>query len=167
MSQNALYYVRAVDVNTLSFFLTYANAVAGTSMVALTTSGTGPQAIVENEPLYIYPIDGSNGVVFWNAAIFHQPEIIGTAVGTLLGEVIFSCYPINGSSWAQANSIYTESQANPGDLTFNPANVLTQPYTLQWGGLSPWNSFLTKSGFTMAFQEEMTPSTDTTTPMAS
>lgn len=157
LTANSLYFARAVNANTLSFHPTYATAVAGTSKIDLTTSGSGTIKIVENEPLYIYPVDGTNGVVFWNSAVFHQPDILGTAIGTLLGEIQFICYPKNGSSWINSNSIYTEDVTNPGDLTFDPANIITQPYDLQWGTVSPFNLFQTKTGFRLSFAEQMTP----------
>jgi hypothetical protein len=157
LTANDLYFVRAVTANSLSFHLTYAAAVAGTGKIDLTTAGSGVIRVVQNEPMYIYPVDGTPGVVFWNAAIFHQPDILGTSVGTLLGEVQIACFPKNGSSWRDSNSIYTEATSNPGDSTFDPTSIITQPYDLQWGTVAPFNLFQTKTGFRQTFAEQMTP----------
>jgi len=71
-------------------------------------------------------------------------------VQTLLGEVAFECFPKVNTSWVTANSFYTEAAAALTDTSFDPAAIITQPYTVAWGS-SPWDALATKNGVQVSF----------------
>lgn len=150
LSEATVYFVSAPDANSLKLHTTAADAIAGTSAVDLTSTGTGTLRLVVQKSLTIYPLDGSNPIRFENAAVSDMPEIVASATKTLFGEVTFDCFPQHGKAWSDANSWYTDSGITPiSDTSFNPANVLTLPYTVAWGNTAPWSDIKTMEGVTI------------------
>lgn len=146
---STLYYLGGGTLNAYTLHSTYALAIAGTSPVDITDVGTGTHKVAGQEPLVIHSFDGRK-LTFHNAAIVQMPGINGSAVETLLEEVGFECFPKVNTAWSTANSWYTETAAALTDTTFDPAAIITQPYTMAWGS-SPWASFATKAGVKVGF----------------
>ncbi len=144
-----LYYLGGGTLLAYTLHATYALAIAGTSPLDITDAGTGTHKAAVQEPLVIHTFDGRK-LTFHNAALVQMPSITGSAVQTLLGEVAFECFPKVNTSWATANSIYTEAAAALTDTTFDPAAIITQPYTVAWGS-SPWDALATKNGVQVSF----------------
>lgn len=151
LAVGVLYYLGSSTPGQYKFYDTYAHAIAGgpTGLVDITTAGAGVFKVVVNEPLVIHSFDGTK-VTIHNAAVVVMPSIIASTIKTLLGEVVFEGFLAHGKSWGDANSFYTITQEALVDTTFDPADIITQAYVLDWGA-APWANMPTKDGVTVAF----------------
>jgi hypothetical protein len=149
LAVSTLYYLHTVDDDTVSFHTTYANAIAGTSAVAITDTGTGTHKLIQQEPLIIHTVHGKK-FTFHNAAITQIPQLLPGATRTILGEVIFEAFRKNDTDPEDDNSLYTEEDVAYTDDEFDPADIITQCYGAAWGS-APWDDFATKTGFTVDF----------------
>lgn len=132
----------------LSVLFPYASALIGSSVFGA------------DKALTIWTTDGKKRV-YKAAAVTRMPNLTLAATQTLLGEIQFTCLHAEASDWDDANSLYTDSaEAYPGDAAFNAAQIITQPYTLTWGGDAPWSSFTTKEGVTVEFNLQISPETN-------
>ena len=145
LSALTLYYIYAYSGDAVTFHTNRTDALVGTNPINV-SGGTGTNKLVVNNPLTIQTFAGKL-LTFPNAAVTKMPEIIGSAVETLLGEVEFESFLIDAQMPSTVSSRYTLTD-NPylGDTTFNPTNLLTQPITLDWGLVAPWSAFQTKTG---------------------
>lgn len=156
LSAGVLYYVHPVSADAFTIHTTYANAVAGTNPITV-SSGTGTTRAVVNNPLTIQGLDGKL-TTFFNAAVAQMPSIEASAVRTLLGEVTFEAFLVDGQDWSGTNSLYSVvNNPWPGDPSFNPANILTGEIYAVWGASTPWNLFTSKTGFRVDFQMQLEP----------
>jgi hypothetical protein len=106
--------------------------------------------------LVIHTIAGVK-LTFAAAAITKMPDIILSATKTLIGAVTFTCIGKDNTSWATADSflkVESSALANPAS-TFDPANILTQPYVGAWA--SPFDAFSTMAGFNVSFNLKTNP----------
>jgi hypothetical protein len=104
----------------LSTLFPYATATIGSSVF-----GT-------DKTLTIWTKDGYKRV-YKAAAVTKMPNIMMSAVKTLLGEVEFTCIHAEASAWTDANSLYTDSLASyPGDSGYLVTDIITQTYTSAW-----------------------------------
>lgn len=147
-----LYYLRAVNANTVSFHPTRADAIAGTNAVDITTAGTVKHVVIEQEPLVVVSIDGER-YTFHVAALNGLPEIAGTARDTLIGQVTFDCFRKAGVPATTANSLYTLDDAAYTPPEIDASDILTQGYLLSWGA-APWADLETVGG--IRFQPSVT-----------
>lgn len=149
-----LYYLHYVSADAMTFHTTRALAISGASPIAISNNGTGTNRLVVNNPLTIQTIDPDNGrlITLFNAAVTKIPNISASAQTTLLEEVEFEAFIVDGSSVSDAASLYSiVSSPFQGDPTFNPANILTQPIAFSWGLVSPWSLFYTRAGVKIDF----------------
>ncbi len=154
LTAGTLYYVHAVSSDAVTIHTTRALGVSGASPVSITNNGTGTNRFVVNNPLTIQTIDPANGqlITLFNAAVTKMPDINATATATLLGDVEFEAFIVDGSALSDAASLYSiQSSPYQGDTTFDPANILTQPINVSWGAVAPWDSFYTKNGVKISF----------------
>ena len=151
LTAGQLYFIHVYDTANISFHGSYSSAVAGTNPIAI-SAGSGTSRIVMQNPLTIQTQAGVL-INFFNAAVVQMPEIIGSTVATTMGEVIFEVFIADGQDWATNNSRYTiTASAWPGDTTFNPSAILTQPITAAWGASLPWSNISTKNGWRIGFE---------------
>lgn len=109
-----------------------------------------------NKALDIHTFAGKK-LTFHNAALTKMPNIKGSAVETLLGEVEFEAFVKNNTAWSAANSRYTIATEALVDASFDPANILTQAYTVGWGAVAPWDAMSTKKGVDVDFSLALEP----------
>ena len=106
----------------------------------------------DNSDLIIYTAAGKR-LTFHNAVVAKMPNIILSSVKTLIGQVEIDCYLKNNTDPEDADARWNIADDLLADTTFNPDNVLTQPYSASWGTAPPWDDFETKEGFTVDFAE--------------
>ena len=157
LNDDDLFYAGVVDEDTITVHTTEADAIAGTNKVALTNNGVGESTIIEQEPLVIHTLTGRK-LTFHVAAVSQMPDFIGSATATLIGSVTFEIFRKNGVAASTADSRYAIAD-EAIDLSaegFDPAGIVTQPYTGSWGAVAPWDSFSTKGGFAVSFPMQLT-----------
>lgn len=142
-----LYYLGADVAGLRKVHNSAAAAIAGTGARDLTTAGTGTLSFVVQKALVILGVDGTR-ITLHNAAVTKMPTINGKSQESLWGDVEFECFAKNGVDRTTANSVLTEDTAAFTDAGFDPADIITQPYSLTWGG-APWAGIYTKSGITI------------------
>jgi hypothetical protein len=150
LTAGTLYYAHVLTADTFSVHTSEANALANTSAVDITGAGTGDTQVVEQEPLTIHTLAGKK-ITFFVAAVTQQPDFLGSAVQSPIGAVQFEIFRKNGTAASVADSRYTvATEAFAFDSTFDPAQIITQPYEAAWGS-SPWDAFSSKNGFRVSF----------------
>lgn len=98
-----------------------------------TTAIIGSSVFGSDKPLTIWTRDGKKRV-YTSAAVTKMPDLTLASTKTLHGEVQFTCLHGEDMDRYAANSLYTDTlEAYPGDTGFSAAEILTQPYALQWG----------------------------------
>lgn len=153
-----LYYLSA-DVSGLrTIHTSAAAAIAGTGAVNITDDGSGDLAFVIQKVLVIVGKDRKR-YTFHNSAITKMPEINFASTSTLWGDCEFCCLPKNGVPWSTANSIYTIDTFAFSDTGFNPADIITQPYSFTWGS-GVWANVFTKAGIKVSNTMGLTDTTD-------
>lgn len=157
--EGTLYYARRIDADTISVHPTAADATANTNAIDITDAGTGRSSVVEQEPLEIHTLEGKQ-ITFHVAAVVQMPDFIGSAVQTAIGSVGFEIFRKNGVPASTADSRYTIGESALADTQFDPAAIITQPYSGSWGAVAPWDDFSTKNGFTASFPMELEPIQD-------
>lgn len=150
LDATTLYYVRETDANTIKLYPTEADANADTNAVSITDDGSGEMTLVEQWPLTIHSRSGKK-LVLHNAAVSQMPSLNFRATEQLFGQISFAAYPKFGETYDEENSIYTLTNEALVEPSFNPASVITQPYTAGWGASAPWDSFTSKEGLQMSF----------------
>jgi hypothetical protein len=101
--------------------------------------------ITDSSDLVIHSFAGKK-LTFYNAAVTKQPTITASAIKTLIGAITFEAFLKNNTDPEDAASRFTIVDEALVDTSFDPDNVLTQPYTASWGA-SPWDNFETKAGW--------------------
>jgi hypothetical protein len=112
-----------------------------------TASGGG----AGDSTLVIHTLAGTS-YTFNAAAITKMPDIILASTKTLLGPVTWGVVRKDDTPWSTADSlvIINEAAGAPSSTTtFDPANILTLPYTCAWQ--SPLATFQTKEGLIVSF----------------
>lgn len=159
ITAGTLYYAHVLTANTFSVHTSEADALANTAAVALSSLGTGDTQVVEQEPLIIHTLAGKL-ITFHVAAVTAMPDFLGSAVQTPLGSVNFEVFRKNGVAVSTADSRYSvTTSAFAFDNSFDPAQIVTQPYAASWGA-SPWDAFSSKTGFRASFPVSLTPIED-------
>lgn len=150
LTAGTLYYLHKLSATTGTLHTSEANALAGTSPVNITGSGTGLHTIIEEEYLYIQPFDGSAPFQFHNVQVAAQPELNLTAGATAIGAVTFEAFRKFATAPTDAAAFYSRPSAITDD-TFDPADILTQAYDVAWGASAPWSAISTRDGVRVAF----------------
>jgi hypothetical protein len=140
-----VYYLGANSGGARTIHTSAAAAIAGTGAIDLTSAGTGSLAFIETYELVILGNDGKQ-ITFHNAAVTKMPAVNPASQKTLWGDVEFECFAKNGIPWTTADAFFTIADASFADSGFDPADIITQPYSLTWGS-APWAGIFTKNGF--------------------
>ena len=82
---------------------------------------------------------------YHNAALINIPDLIFSAVKTLLGEVQFEARTKKATAASAANSLFTRTNTPFTDASFDSAEILTQVYTYNFGA-APWDDIQTADG---------------------
>jgi hypothetical protein len=151
-----LYYLHKLSGTTGTLHTSEANALAATSPVNLTASGTGVSRIIEQEYLKIITLTGDQ-YMFHNTAITGSPDFIASAGSTPIGEVTFEAFRKFSTAPTSTSSFFTKSTGVTLDTSFDPAGVITQAYTLAWGASLPWSAMSTRAGIKASFPLSLMP----------
>lgn len=109
-------------------------------------------------PLVIQPINASqNKITFTNANINKPPQLILSAVKTLMGPVTFRCLNKNNVAWSDAASLLTVAAGTPSDAAFSDTAIKTQPYLAAWGSVAGFTAVHTIDGWTIDFNLQLEP----------
>jgi hypothetical protein len=154
-----LYYAKAVTANSISLHPTRADALAGTNKVAITTVGTGTHRVIEQPSLVIHSFDGVK-YTFHNAKVAQMPDINAGATVTAIGETTFNLYRKFATDPTDAAAVYTRAIEALADTSFDPADIPTEPFTLEWGAVAPWDEMSTKEGAVISFPMTLRECTD-------
>jgi hypothetical protein len=141
-----LYYLSANAAGLRTVHLSAAAAIAGTGAIDITGAGAGTLRFVIQKELVIVGADGTR-ITVHNAAITKMPTFNGRSTETMWGEVEFEGFVKNGVPRTTANSVLTEDTTVFSDAGFDPADIITQPYSATWGDTAPWVGFYTKNGW--------------------
>jgi hypothetical protein len=156
LTQTTRYFVRVIDATTVQLHPTAADATNNTNAINFTGSGTGAFYLDRDWPLVIHTYAGIK-LTLYNAAVVQMPALRLSAVQTLIGAVRFEAFLRNGTDWNNAAARWVIAAAALSDTSFNPVNILTQPYTAAWGAVAPWDSFQTKEGWEVGFNLGLAP----------
>lgn len=148
-----LYYLSANAAGLRTVHATSAAAIAGTSPIDITASGTGLISFVEQWPLVIHGNDGQR-VTIHNAAVTKMPALNFKSTETLFGNCEIEGFVKNGVAWSTAASLYTIDTAHWSDTGFDASDILTQPYLLTWGA-APWAGISSKNGISIDFSLDL------------
>lgn len=149
LTAGTLYYLHVLTADTFSVHATRADAIANASLVNITTTGTGPHRVIEQEPLVITTAENET-YTFHVAAVSQMPDVIGAATETLIGEVQFDFFRKANEAATVDASMYTISTGTFTPPNVDPADILTQPYTFTWGA-APWSGVGTIDGIRWSF----------------
>lgn len=150
LSAATLYYVGIPDGEEpwiITLHTTEANALAGSSAIDLTDTGSGDHYLIEQEPLIVHTY-ANRRITFPNGALVAMPPVIHSATGTLLGQVGFAAFRANDTAWSGSNSLYTVAKALLTDSPPTVSDIKTQEYTGVWGS-APWDSFKFRGACTL------------------
>ncbi len=100
-------------------------------------------------PLVIKTLAGKT-ITFSAAAVTKMPDVICSAVKTLIGQVEFTCLGHNNEAWTATDNLVAAATASFTDTGLSSANIITQPYVLAWGA-APFDSFQTLEGVVVNF----------------
>lgn len=142
-----LYYLSANAGGVRTLHTNAADAATAANPVDITSTGDGTLRFVVQKALVILGNDGTR-ITLHNVALTKMPTINAKSKETLWGEVEFEAFAKNGVPRTTANSVLTEDTAAFADSGFDPADIITQPYSLTWGA-APWAAIYTKNGFTI------------------
>ena len=161
LAAGTAYFLHAVDANTISFYDTEAHALAGgaTGKVDMTDAGTGTIRVIEMPYLVIWSADGVK-YTFSNAVVSAMPDINAAATEQPIAEVTITAFRKFATDPTDAAAFYVRTLAANTDASFDPSQVITQPYLLVWGGAAPWSAMTTKAGAKISFGMQLTPVTD-------
>ena len=117
----------------LSVLYPYLNARPGTRML----NG-------ENNAAVAWFLDGDR-FTYQNVGLAKMPELTFSAVKTLLGTVELHARTKSNAPASDDGSFVVRDNVSFDDATFDWADVITQPYTNNFGD-SPWDDFDTEDG---------------------
>lgn len=119
-----------------------ANAIAAgaTGLVEITDAGTGDFGLIEQEHVQIDALTANRRITFHNGAVIGMPAVALSAVQSALGALTFGLFPKEGSSWDDANSVYTITKVALSDTPPDADDIPTQAYAAEFGA-APWDDF--------------------------
>ena len=121
----------------------YASSLVGTSIFG-----------AADQPLAFHASDGALHTIL-AAAVTKMPDLLFSAVNTMVGPVEFTGMRADGMDWDDADSLYTiASGATFTDSTFSDALIKTQAYTGAFGAVAGFTAFDTLDGFKVTFPLE-------------
>jgi hypothetical protein len=98
-------------------------------------------------------------LTFSAAAITKMPSLMLGSSKTILGDIEFTALGKDNEAWTVANNLVTVTSAAFSDTSFDPASIITQPYTGVWGVSAPWSSITTFDGWQVDFDLSLNPIT--------
>lgn len=159
LTAGTVYYLHKLSSTTGSLHTTEANALANTSAVNITATGTG--SMIEQEYLVVHGFNGDK-YTFHNAAVVASPEMALSAAATAIGEVTWECFRKFSTAPTNAASLYTKATASVTDASFAASDIVTEVYDFTWGASAPWSAMNTPDGIRAAFPLQLAPITDDT-----
>lgn len=158
VTQGTIYFLNIASGTTCSLYDTAAHAIAGggTGLLTPSVAGTGVSKIIDQEPLLIQPLDGSQGFVFANAAIPQSPDIIAAGSATPIGTLKFECFRAFDLATTNAASFFSRAAAIT-DTSFADSDIVTDTYSLVWGATAPWSAMALKAGAKVTFAQTLDP----------
>lgn len=159
LSAGTTYFLHKLSSTTGTLHTTEANALAATSAINLSATGTG--AMVEQEYLIVHAFNGDK-YTFHNAAVVASPEMNLTAGATPIGEVTWECFRKFAVAPTNAASLYTKATASVTDTSFAASDIVTEVYDFAWGASAPWSAMNTPDGIRVSFPLNLAPITDDT-----
>ncbi len=151
LSASTLYYYHKLTADTGTLHTTLADALAGTSPVIPTTTGTGTLKMIEQPSLQIWSINESKGYKFHNAVVSTMPSIGAKSTDTALKEVAFTALRKHGADPETDSEAFFSAITVAPSVTFDPDAIVVTPYTLGWGAASPWSAVSTEAGIEIDF----------------
>lgn len=116
-----------------------------------------------DKDLVIWPINGKEKATFKNAFIYKMPDLLLSPVKTMFGEVTLYAIGKNAEPWSTAEHFVSLADVAFSDTSLSLSETPTVAYTASLGALgSPWNSILTKSGWTISFNVGIEPDEEDT-----
>jgi hypothetical protein len=127
-----------------------ANAVAGgaTGVIDITDAGTGDFGLIEQEYIQIDALTANRRITFHNGAVIGMPAAAFSAIQSALGAMSFGLFPKEGSSWDDANNVYTITKVALTDTPPDADEIPTQEYTAEFGA-DPWDEFQARGPITI------------------
>lgn len=92
----------------------------------------------------VHFLDGDK-YTYHNTGLTKMPNLFFSPMQTLLGPVEFEARTKKDTAASANNSLFTRTTQSFSDTSFDLAEILTLPYTLNFGS-SPWDSFDTEGG---------------------
>lgn len=127
-----------------AFINPFANMIPGASLL---TSADIP-----------FVANGADGEIhtIQAACVTKLPDILLSAKKTLFGQLTIRGYRALGAGWTDADSLtaLAGTGGSTVDATWNPANVVVQPYEAAWGSIAGFDAFDTQDGWTISFNLE-------------
>ena len=127
----------------ISKLLPYLNPTRGTSIYGAT-----------DKTIVIHSHAGQR-VTIHGAGIAQQPDLILSAVDPLWGPVTVTAIGKKAVAWDNASRFAEISATAFSDTSFDPDDIITQPYTLAWGASSPWDAIAFDGPVTISSQIEL------------
>jgi hypothetical protein len=123
-----------------AFINPFANMVVGQSLLTST-----------DKP---FVASGSDGAVHTMiaACVTKLPDIYLSAKKTMFGSMTIKGFRQLAKGWTDASSIHTIGTGGSlTDSTWNPLNIVVQPYSATWGSVAGFSGFDTQDGWTISF----------------
>lgn len=90
-------------------------------------------------------------ITYKRAAVTKMPDIHFGTVAPLFGQVTLQTFGDPTVEWSDAAKHAVIAAMDFDDNSFDPGDIVTQPYSLAWGAESPWNDFSTENGVDVSF----------------
>ena len=91
-------------------------------------------------------------LAFQAGCIVSMPDMNLSATKTPVGQVTMHCIGMNDTAMSGTGKYYQSTAMTFSDASFDPADILTLPYSAALGSLSsPWNDIETEEGWTISF----------------
>lgn len=141
-----------VNAGLLSVLYPHTSCVQGSSAMP-----------ASDKDVVIWPINGKEKATYKNAFVFKMPDLFLSPVKTMLGEVTLYAIGKNAEPWSTAEHFVSLTDAAFSDTSLSLAETPTVSYTAALGALSaPWNSIMTKSGWTISINAGIEPDEEDT-----
>ena len=86
------------------------------------------------------------------AAVTKMPSLIFSAVKTLAGSCTILGLSADDTAWsATTDPLAAAAALTYTDSTFDPDDIIIQPYVVAWGAVSPWDNIQTEDGVQVDF----------------
>lgn len=108
--------------------------------------------------LVLKPTNTANSMwTFYNCAITRMPSIFLGSTKTLVGDVEYTAIGKEATLPSVADSLFKLEVNTFNDTSFSPGDLVTQPYTANWGAV--WTDIETVDGWQVDFNMQLKPIT--------